>query len=183
LSCTPESDTTTVGPVAEQLDGNFRIRLVATAGPQAGKSTVGRLQLQPYDSSLRPVTIAGIRDTASSYVLYGTADLDLEAVGAVRPGELDSADPLQPGLLVIERKGRITIRLGSEANRRDVVRYDGGYTALRVAEGRTDRFAGSWSSGLGSHRTSGYFCAVRAEGELKEADKKEAEEKEAEEKT
>jgi hypothetical protein len=164
MSCAASGDSTTPQIKAEQLAGVYRLKLVATHGSKAGQSTEGTLQLRPYDSSLRSVTIGGIRDTAASYVLYGSAGLDLDAVDAVRPGNLESTDPQQPGALVIERKGRITIRLGSEANRRGVVRYDGGYTALRVADGGPDRFVGSWSSGLGSRRSSGYFCANRADG-------------------
>jgi hypothetical protein len=164
MSCAASGDSTTPHLKAEQLAGVYRLKLVATQGSKVGHSTEGTLQLRPYDSSLRSVTIGGIRDTAASYVLYGSAGLDLDAVDAVRPGDLESTDPQQPGALVIERKGGITIRLGSEANRRGVVRYDGGYTALRVAEVGPDRFDGTWLSGLGSRRSSGYFCAVREDG-------------------
>jgi hypothetical protein len=168
IRCTPPSDSARLEVAVEQLAGAYRVKLVATSGPKAGQSTDGTLRLQPNDSVLRAVMIAGIRDTSASYVLYGTAGIDLEAVGAVRPGNLASADPQQPGVLVIERKGGITLRLGSEANRRDVVRYDGGYTALRVTEASRDRFAGTWASGLGGQRSGGYFCAVRDNGKDEE---------------
>ena len=39
------------------------------------------------------------------------------------------------------------LRLGADANRRGVVRFDGGYFALTVREMRAGRFAGTWSSG------------------------------------
>jgi hypothetical protein len=55
------------------------------------------------------------------------------------------------------------LRLGSVANRRDVVRFDGGYTALRVRELNADGFAGSWESGTRTPSARGYFCATRAE--------------------
>jgi hypothetical protein len=164
IQCTPPSDSARLQVPAEQLAGAYRVKLVATSGPKAGQSTEGELSLQPNDSVLRAVMIAGIRDTAASYVLYGTASLDLEAVGAARPGNLESTDPRQPGVLVVERKGGITLRLGSEANKRDVVRYDGAYTALRATEASPDRFGGTWASGLGGQRSEGYFCASRKDG-------------------
>lgn len=147
---------------AEDLAGNYRLKLVATEGAKAAQSAEGTLGLQPYEGSLRVVTIGGIRDTAASYVHYGSTDVDLEAVGAVRLGDLGSLDPLRPGVAVIERKGTVTLRLGSDANRRDVARFDGGFTALQVGEVLRDGFTGSWRSGVGIQRSSaGYFCAVR----------------------
>ncbi|HEX7336145.1 MAG TPA: hypothetical protein VF252_02965 [Gemmatimonadales bacterium] len=162
MSCVPG----TGGPKAdaEGLVGSYRLKLVATEGPRAGQATEGTLGLRPYEGSLRAVTIDGMRDTAASYVHYGSADVDLEAVGAVRLGNLGSLDPTRPGAVVLERKGVITLRLGSEANRRDVVRFDGGFTALRVAGASREGFTGSWTSGVGIQRSSaGYFCAVRME--------------------
>jgi hypothetical protein len=105
--------------------------------------------------------MGGIRDTAASNVLYGNTDVDLDNVGAVRPGDLEALDPRRPGVLVIERKGTITLRLGSDANTRGQARFDGGYTALRVAEASDGRFAGSWASGVKTQRSAGYFCAER----------------------
>ena len=147
---------------AEDLAGTYRLKLVATEGAKAGQPAEGTLRLQPLESSLRVVTIGGIRDTAASYVHYGSTDVDLEAVGAVRLGDLGSLDPKRPGVVVVERKGAITLRLGSEANRRDVARFDGGFTALRVGKVSRNGFTGSWRSGVGIQRSSaGYFCAVR----------------------
>jgi hypothetical protein len=145
------------GPLqsAEQLGGTYRLRLVATEGSKEGQAVEGTLRLQPYDRALRTVTIRGIRDTAASYVLYGSADLDLDRIGAVRPGDPASDDPMRPGVVVIERKGTVVLRLGSEANRRDVARFDGGYTALRVRELAGDRFRGTWASGVQAQRSAG----------------------------
>lgn len=153
-----------MGTSAEQLAGTYQLRMVATEGPEAGQAADGTLRLQPYDQSLREVTVGGIRDTSASYVLYGNTEVDPDAVGAVSPGDLGSRDPLRPGVVLIERKGAITLRMGAEANRRDVVRFDGGYLALRVVEAADDRFAGSWASGVGTQRSAGYFCAVRTGG-------------------
>jgi hypothetical protein len=164
MSCSPATSSSGLGTPAEKLAGVYRLKLVATEGAKAGHSSEGTLLLQPYEGSLREVTVGGIRDTAASYVHYGRADVDLDAVGAVSPGELGSLDPMRPGVVVIRRKGAITLRLGSAANRRNVARFDGGYMALRVGAAAADRFAGSWMSGIGTQRSGGYFCAVREDG-------------------
>jgi hypothetical protein len=161
----PEPEAPLQSAAAEQIGGTYRLRLIATEGPKAGETVEGTLRLQPYDRALRAVTVSGIRDTAASYVLYGSVDMDLARVGAVRPGDLTSEDPMRPGVVVIERKGTVILRLGSEANRRDVARFDGGYTALRVRELAGDRLRGTWASGVQAKRSAGYFCAERmAEG-------------------
>ncbi len=97
--------------------------------------------------------------------LYGFTDIDPESVGAHRVGDPGSRDPSAPGVLVLERVeyGRpiITLRLGSDANRKDLVRYDGEYTVLSVSSIDEDGFTGTWRSGggLGWSTTTGYFCA------------------------
>jgi hypothetical protein len=164
-TCIPSTSQLPTTSSAEELAGAYRLRLVATKGPMSGRTALGALTLQPYDSALRTLTIAGLRDTAASYVLYGSTDIALDSVGAVSAGKLDSEDPLRPGVVAVERKGALTLRLGSEANRRDVTRFDGGFTALRVLEATGNGFAGSWTSGLRLERSGGHFCAERmAEG-------------------
>ena len=87
--------------------------------------------------------------------------MDVEPVGALRPGDLSSRDPEAPGVLVLQEDGRLLLRLGSEANRRGVLRFDGGYTVLRVARATAAGFAGTWSSGLLDVQAAGEFCARR----------------------
>ena len=97
--------------------------------------------------------------------LYGFTDVDPESVGAHRVGDPGSRDPSAPGVLVLERveyeRSIITLRLGSDANRKDLVRYDGEYTVLSVSSIDEDGFTGTWRSGggLGWSTTTGYFCA------------------------
>ncbi|MYB61857.1 MAG: hypothetical protein F4X69_10820 [Gemmatimonadetes bacterium] len=97
--------------------------------------------------------------------LYGFTDVDPESVGAHRVGDPGSRDPSAPGVLVLERveygRSIITLRLGSHANRKDLVRYDGEYTVLSVSSIDEDGFTGTWRSGggLGWSTTTGYFCA------------------------
>jgi hypothetical protein len=48
-----------------------------------------------------------------------------------------------------------------------VVRFDGGYTALRVRELNPDGFAGNWESGAPMPAARGHFCATRLQPESK----------------
>ena len=96
--------------------------------------------------------------------LYGSTDVDVEAVGAVRVGSLSSEDPASPGVLVIESETgaspSILLRLGADANRRTLVRFDGGYTVLTVVEVGEESFSGIWSSGVRGPDSEGFFCAT-----------------------
>ena len=98
--------------------------------------------------------------------LFGTTDINVEAVGAVRVGDLSSRNPASPGVLVIESETgtspSILLRLGSDANRRDLVRFDGGYAVLRVVEITAESFSGTWSSGARGPDSEGFFCATQS---------------------
>jgi len=172
-NCAPVAAELPSEATAEGLTGEYRLRLVATAGPGAGNTADGLLRLQPYEGALRHSTHPlGIPDSTTYYPLFGSVSIDLAPVGAVTAGDLQSLDPMRPGVAVVERHGggpdagsaSITIRLGSEANRRDVLRFDGGYTALRVRRIADRGFAGSWVSGgaAAGEQSQGYFCAVEA---------------------
>lgn len=152
----PASDVAATG-----LEGQYTVRLIATSGAKEGASTGGRLALMEQDSAYRSVERAdGSVDTTFSFPLYGTAEVDFASVGAVTPGDAGSTDPLSPGILVIERTGGVMLRVGSEANRRGVRRFDGGYTVLEVQEITDQGFAGTWRSGVGLEQSGGHFCAV-----------------------
>ena len=133
---------------AGRLGGQYTVRMVATAGAKRGSTAEGRMEL--------------IASSDTTHPLYGTAELDFASVGAVVPGDPGSSDSLSPGVLVIERPGRVMLRVGSEANRRDVVRFDGAFTALQVTQVTDEGFAGTWRSGLGIENSEGHFCADRA---------------------
>ena len=154
---------------AAALGGEYRLRLVATTGPRSGTSADARLSLAPLPDSLQVAApVLGIRDTTTRYPLGGSVDLDPDVIGAVRTGDLRSTDPAAPGVLVIERRPAapdvppsLILRLGADANRRGVVRFDGGHFALTVRRLDADGFAGTWSSGTGMGGAAGYFCAER----------------------
>jgi len=147
---------------ADHAAGEYSLVLVATTGSAAGKKAEGRLSLGRVEGDLRYSQLPELpRDTSVRYPLAGTTTVDVAAVGAVNTGDMTSRDPMRPGVLVIERAGSITIRLGADANRRDVQRFDGGYTALRVQQLEKERIAGTWESGTARMHAGGYFCATR----------------------
>ncbi len=148
------------------LEGNYALRLYATRGDSAGKDASGQLMLMAHADSLRERTAqSGLRSTTIVTPLYGTAAINLGAVGAVTQGDLASTDPMKPGVVVIERHVdlgvEITLRFGSILNARGQTSFDGAYAALSAAWGGSNRFGGSWGSGLMESSTAGYFCADR----------------------
>ncbi len=174
--CEPAADRLSAKATLSDRAGRYRLTLVANSGAADSGSTSGD------SGSAAHLVVSGLltlRQQAQqgqqtrtpeppddpSTPLYGFTDIDPRSVGAHRVGDPGSKDPSAPGVLVLEREeyGRrvITLRLGSQANRRDLVRYDGAYTVLRVKEIDKGGFAGSWRSGGGLDLsvTTGYFCA------------------------
>lgn len=150
------------GVDGETLAGEYELVLVATSGDLAGSSVNGHLELQPNEPSLRGIPSAdGKTRTDSSAPLYGTTDVDVTRVGGLRLGEPTSSDPTQPGVLLVQQGEGIVLRIGSEANRRGVLRFDGGYFAMRVRRVDKAGFAGSWASGTVQAQAAGHFCAFR----------------------
>jgi hypothetical protein len=98
-------------------------------------------------------------------VLFGSADVALDRVGAAAPGALDSTDPAAPGVLVLEQSGpsgsRILLRFGAEANRQDLQPFESRYMVLEVQAADRTGFQGAWRSGLTDTEADGYFCAWR----------------------
>jgi hypothetical protein len=147
---------------ATHLAGRYALRLIATSGAKEGASADGRLALMEQDSAYRGVERAdGSVDTTYSLPLYGTAEAAFASIGATIPGSAASSDPLSPGVLVIQRPRGVMLRLGSEANRRGVRRFDGAYTVLQVQQITDQGFAGIWRSGVGLEESGGHFCAAK----------------------
>ena len=148
--------------------GEYHVRFVATAGPKQGATEDGRVTLRPMDDSLVAAPpVLGIRDSTTRHPLVGSAQIDVDALGATRTGELASADMHAPGVLVIERhpiqpaaRAEIMLRLGAEANRRGIVRYDGGYFALKVLRVEAFELRRHLVSGGAGSTARGYFCAA-----------------------
>jgi hypothetical protein len=151
-----------------QLAGEYRLRLVPTAGPRSGVAVTANLRLAPLADSLQvPPAMLGIQDSTTRYPLAGSTDLDPALVGGVDTGDNGSTDPTAPGVLVIERHpdaaapASLILRFGALANRRGLQRFDGGYFALAVRRVDPHGFAGTWSSGTARQAAAGYFCATR----------------------
>jgi hypothetical protein len=169
-SCTTRTGRLPATAAAAELAGEYRIRLVATRGPGAGAAADGRLALRPQADSLqRSPPMLGVHDITTLYPVAGALeDIAPEALGATRTGAMDAADVLAPGVLGIERRTAagasptILLRLGSDANHRGVVRFDGGYFVLTVRRLEPGGFGGTWSSGAVGEEAAGYFCAERS---------------------
>ena len=163
------------GPVAADAtmdggSGEYAVTLVATSGDKSGERTSGQVRLLEQTGDLREFAPPGVEmDTKVSVPLYGASGLSLELVGAVAAGDLSSLDPERPGVMVMESRGvrdgaeraMILLRFGSEANRRDVVAFDGAYMVMAVRSMSGGEFAGDWRSGMFGREVRGYFCAVR----------------------
>ena len=138
--------------------GNYRLTLVWRGDAGDIASVHGGLVLHPQVRGFESLGNA-------STPLYGTADVDLESIGAHRVGDTVSDAPDGPGVLVLEfdRDGarNVLLRLGSAANRRDSMLTDGAYTVLVVHEIAADGFSGSWRSGSHTSDSRGHFCATK----------------------
>jgi hypothetical protein len=155
---------------ADALAGEYRLVVIATEGERAGESVSGTLRLGPTPDDMRELLdpSAGTAPREGvSVPLFGTADLEVEAVGGVIAGRLSSDDPQRPGVLVVEERGaesqapHLYIRLGSEGNDRTRQRFDGAYFALLVTVVEADAMHGSWTSGVEAMQAGGHFCAYR----------------------
>jgi hypothetical protein len=163
--CAPVEAGAAAPADAGGLAGEYRLELVATSGDKRGDSAEGPLQLMPQEAAHQRLELpGGIQDTAHRLPLYGSSTADWAAVGAVVPGDAASTDPTRPGVLVIEGPTQVLLRVGSEANRRGVMRFDGAYTVLRVQQATDSTFAGTWESGVRGNEAGGHFCASRAKG-------------------
>ena len=170
-ACEAAQGTLPANATAETWAGTYRLTMVATSGDSAGRSATGQLQLTLMPDSLQNPVI-GSAEGGARMPMYGSTDIGLAPIGAVEVGNLTSQDPTAPGVLVLQRpvdaaggsSTEITVRLGSEANRRGVTRFDGGYTALFVRQASTTGFAGSWASGVTGRKSNGHFCAEKLDG-------------------
>jgi hypothetical protein len=150
---------------ARVLNGEFVVRMVASTGSRRGETTEGTLRLMPQDSAYRSLELPdGSSSSTVTLPLYGTAAIDFAAVGAVIPGDAASEDPQSPGVLAIENPDRLLLRVGSEANRRGMRRFDGAYTVLQVQQITEEGFAGTWRSGVNMEQSGGHYCAKRSTG-------------------
>ena len=165
----PECVRVTEDPGVEvSLDGwagEYVLTMVEEVEGEAGRSARGKLVLHEQIAALRQFAgAAGGVIPGVSAPLFGTTDVSVAVVGALPVGDLSSNDPDAPGVLVIESDagaGKSTmLRFGSDANRRDMTRFDGGFTVLNVHQVGDATFSGTWSSGSRRPEANGFFCVV-----------------------
>lgn len=142
--CAPVTGALPEGTDPAALVGEYDLQLVATRGTTQGTSVRGALRL-----------------LASPDGLIGSASIALDSVGAHRVGDIGSEDPAAPGVLAFPRADMVMLRLGSEANRKDVQPFESAYTVLHVRSISQDGFAGTWESGVERIDAAGHFCARR----------------------
>jgi len=126
------------------------------------RATDGRLEWDPPspDSSSSPEP--GGPPAAAQPLLVGFTDIDLTRVGASVPGDPASRDPAAPGVALYPAPGGGPfVRVGSESNRRDRLRFDGAHTTLTITSIGSARFGGTWRSDVGVTKSTGSFCAKR----------------------
>jgi hypothetical protein len=165
----PECVRVTEDPGVEvSLDGwagEYVLTMVEEVEGEAWRSARGELVLHEQIAALRQFAgAAGGVIPGVGAPLFGTTDVSVAAVGALSVGDLSSDDPDAPGVLVIESDaggGKSTmLRFGSDANRRDMTRFDGGFTVLNVHQVGDGTFSGTWSSGSRRPEANGFFCVV-----------------------
>jgi len=151
----------------EGMAGRYQLTMVEEVEGAPTRAAEGSLLLLDQVDLLREFAGgAGGPIPGVTSPLYGATDVNLEDVGAVQVGSLSSEDPASPGVLVIESETgaspSILLRFGSDANRRTLVRFDGGYTVLAVVEIAAESFSGTWSSGAQGRESEGFFCATQS---------------------
>jgi hypothetical protein len=164
-TCVPPEGPLAADASLEGRAGEYRLVMVEEIDGNPARTVEGSLTLLPQPEALRRFAgSAGGSIPGVTSPLFGSTDVNVEGVGAVRVGSLSSEEPDSPGVLVIESDTgagqSILVRLGSDANRRDLVRFDGGYAVLNVVEITTESFGGTWSSGARGPDSEGFFCAT-----------------------
>ena len=151
-----------------RLAGDFTLVMTATGGEQSGNTASGVITFRANIDDMSKM--AETAETFRSNVVvpyYGMSDIDVSAVGALPLGHAASDDPVQPGALMVQANTpagdarSLVVRLGTDGNMRNVMRFDGGYTVLRVRYVSADTLLGEWASGTMTETASGYFCAIR----------------------
>jgi len=164
--CVPVDGQLAASAPWDSLNGSWMLEMVAVTGDSSGVRAAGTLTLRAQDPALRPVVRAGM--TGVTVPVIGATDIALERVGAVRIGDVGSLDPRKPGVSIWVSPATATtlsavMRIGQEEIQSDLVRFDGGYTALYLRQVSATAIRGGWASAVAGTAASGYFCAERVE--------------------
>jgi hypothetical protein len=152
-ACLPAVGLLEADASLEGWTGEYLLTMVEKVDTSQSRSVEGSLTLLPQSEDLRQFSgSAGGSIPGVNSPLYGSTDIRLEGVGAVRVGDLSSVNTEAPGVLVIESRTdvgpTILLRFGSDANRRELLRFDGGFTVCPWLKSRTKR---SLELGLAGH--------------------------------
>ena len=167
-ACRPVAATPLGAAPWDSLPGQWRLTLVATSGRMAGRVAQGNLTLIAEEESLRRVDRPG--PNVVTVPVVGSTDLSVEEVGAVRLGDLRSADPRRPGTSIWVSIGpdggtSAVMRVGQEEIGTRLQPVDAAYTVLYLRRVSGSAILGGWASGGGGGAgevASGHFCAARA---------------------
>jgi hypothetical protein len=164
-ACRPVTATAVGDAPWDSLPGEWRLTLVATAGRMAGRVAQGNLTLRAQEPSLRAVDRPG--PVVVTVPVVGSTDLAVEEAGAIRMGDLRSAEPRQPGVSIWVSRGAdggvsAVLRIGQEEIGTGRQPFDAGYTVLYLRRVTGATMLGGWASGVTDEVASGHFCAVRA---------------------
>ena len=169
--CQPSRTTLSREATAAGMDGQYHLVFVATEGEHKGRVARGRLELLSRDSAAAiRYTFSGKPHPHLREPYYGSAEVDLESLGAYTSGTLASRDPARPGVAVYEyhwdraeAPTAIQLMVGAERTRRDIIGLDGPFVNIQVREFLPGGFRGTWEASLGitDYRAAGFFCATR----------------------
>jgi hypothetical protein len=162
--CRPVTSGALAAAPWDSLAGDWHLTLVATAGPGAGRVAQGLVALRSQEESLRRVDRPGPATVTVPAV--GSTDLRVEEVGAVRMGDLGSADPRRPGVSIWVSRGAdggvsAVLRIGQQEIGTTLQPFDAGYTVLYLRRVTGAGIYGGWASGVTDEVASGHFCATR----------------------
>ena len=168
-ACLPVAADSGAALQVDEMPGTYTVTFVATAGSREGRQAVGRMILRPQDAGLVRVEHADTSVVVRQPTI-GQLDLALEEVGAARIGDPMSQSDSMPGVgfYVTQLRGgavtAVVARVGSGANVRGLLMFDGSYFSLFVRQAGGGRIAGEWRSGTGEMNVTearGYFCAAK----------------------
>jgi hypothetical protein len=153
--------------------GRYRLVMAATEGPKQGRIARGTVTLRRLHGPIpMPKVTGGTYDYATVHPFYGTAAIDLAAVGATTMGSLSAADSLAPGAAIEVITGRgnhpvLELSLGSGNNDHGKLILDGAITPMVIERAGPDGFTGHWDAyySYTTYHAAGTFCATRIGGQ------------------
>lgn len=163
--CSAELTRLATPKIADSLlVGRYNLFLAAEEKSTVGEVARGKLELRIADSAYKsrmdtlydPQADRNVVRNAFYAFVIGTASIDVRRVGAMVNGDMSSANPLAPGVFLLQSQPILILG-------RFPMALDGGSTSLRIIGGNSHGFWGTWSSwfALSRSSTNGRFCASR----------------------